>query len=247
MVKNNFFIALGLSLSLVLSGCAVEPEPVEPEPIDHQAQACSATNDFLDLFTSTPAADDFSDIEASNAILAATLAVWKSEGGAKDPTFKLLSKYAGKLLLFLADGSPSSAKGLIDFEEKYGADILEKCGIYSVEYVKPLEIEAGCWNIPGITAELQENLSGNWTRQRIVKSLTKTSYCSDVDYPWGIDFKLTRGFAAVKDVDPFEQEHRIVWTDTEGQSFSNGKYTEYSCEETTTSLDDNLTLSWTCN
>lgn len=243
MVKKNFFIALGLSFSLVLSGCAVEPEP-----IDHQAQACSATNDILDAFTAVPAGDDFSDLEASNAILAATLAVWKSDGGATDPTFKLLSKYAGKLLLFLADGSPSSAKGLIDFEEKSGADILEKCGIYSVEYVNPLQIEAGCWNSSSVTAELQENLSGKWTRQRIVKSLTKTSYCSDdADYPWGIDFKVKRGFAAVTDVDPFDQEHRIVWTDTEGQSFSSGKYTQYSCEETSTSLDENLTLAGHCD
>ena len=242
MVKKNFFIALGLSFSLVLSGCAVEPEP-----IDHQAQACSATNDILDAFTAVPAADDFSDMEASNAILAATLAVWKSEGGAKDPTFKLLSKYAGKLLLFLADGSPSSAKGLINFEEKSGADIIEKCGIYSVEYVMPLEIQAGCWDGPSVTAELQENLSGNWTRQRIVKSLTKTSVCTDVEYPWGVDFKLTRGFAAVTDVDPFDQEHRIVWTETDGGSFSDGTYKKYSCEVTTTGLDDSLTLGTSCD
>jgi hypothetical protein len=225
-----------------LSGCVFESEP-----IDYQAQACSTTNEILDAFTAVPPPDDFSEMEASNAILAANLAVWKSEGGASDSTFKLLSTYAGKLLLFLADGSPSSAQGLIDFEETSGSDLLYECGISSVEYVGPLEIDGGCWNQSGTTAELQEKISGNWVRHSIVRSLSKTSNCSDLKaYPWGVKLKVTRGFTSVKNISEWESEYRIVWTDSDGESFSDGTYTHYSCVEKTTRQDDSIDLWWKC-
>jgi hypothetical protein len=147
----------------------------------------------------------------------------------------LLSKYAGKMLLFLSEGSPSSAKGLTDFEEKSGSDLLEQCGIYSVEYVNPIEIDAGyCWDIPDINAELQEKQSGDWNRNRIVYGLEKTEDCSDTKYPWGIpDFKVTRGLTSITNDSAWDREYRVVWTKSDGTSFADETYTFYTCAKAT--------------
>ena len=232
MFKKRLLVAVSLILSLAVSGCAVAPEP-----IDHQAQACSATNDILDSWTSVPAADDFSDIEASNAILAATLAVWKSAGGDTDPTFKLLSKYAGKLLLFLAEGSPSSAQGLIDFEEKSGSDLLDKCGIYSVEYVNPLKIGGGfCWDVPNRNAELQEKRAGDWTKVRNTTRLTKIPGCPDSS-PWSVDFNVPRGFSSITNASTWNTEYRVAWTYPDGLRFDDGSSITYSCAKASIEVD----------
>ena len=225
MVKKGFIGAFSLTLAIVLSGCAVQFGP-----IDHKAQACSTTKDILEEWTAVPASEDFSDLEASNAVLAASLAAWKSDDGATDPTFKLLSKYAGKLLLFLAEGSPSSAKGLTDFEQTAGAQILNECRIFTVDYIYPLEIVGGfCWTQRDVNAELQEKHSGEWVTNRTLNGLERTSECSDVENPYSLNFQVTRGFTATTNEAEWDREYRIVWTNSDGSEFSSGANAFYSC------------------
>jgi hypothetical protein len=232
---------LTLSMAFSIAGCSQSP--------DHKKIACGTLKDLLEQYTTAPAPSDLSDLASTNGMLTAELSVWKNDGGDTDPTFKLLSNYSGRMLLFLANGSPSSAKDLQDFESSKLPSLLNQCQITTYTVVKPLKINSGCWNNSSVIADLQEKVSGTWRSYKKIYGLSKNSLCKTQysNFPWGADFTISRGLIPNSDPTQADGEYRIVWTDLNGYSFSDGTYTHYSCEVKTTKADTVLELWWTCN
>ena len=230
-MKNKFLVvwmALIGFLAIGLSGCA--------PAVNHSAEACSAFSDIRQTWISTAESDSMDTLQGQVAILSGVLAVWKENGADGDPIFTKLSSFAGKMLLFMTDGSPESARDILDFEDKELQNIESLCELPNT-YVAPLHIDGGCWNLSGVTAELQSKDTGEWAYEDYEADLAKTEYCSDPDYPWGVEFKVRRSTA---DDDP--RSFRIVWKDADGGTFANGRSTNYSCPVDATRYDEDITI-----
>jgi len=107
------------------------------------------------------------------------------------------------------------------------------------QYIPALLIQGGCWNnYSDISAELQEKVSGKWEYLDFISSLSKTSYCTDKDYPYGADFEVVRWLS-----DKDKRTFRIVWS---SWNFSSGKAKEYSCASSAEKYDVDLYLGWSC-
>ncbi len=92
------------ALALSLSGCG-------PAGVDHAAAAC-------DSYDSVVVAVNGSDADAvvsANAALAATLAVWQTEGGDSEELYGKLAGYAGALEGFILSGAGEEAQTYLDY------------------------------------------------------------------------------------------------------------------------------------
>jgi hypothetical protein len=189
-------------------------------PVNHQAYACEKFGEMRQVWSSD--GSDFDEARASVASLGGVMAVWQTEKGEEDPLYWKMSRYMQDFTSMLMDTTPESARAYFATEDEVLAEIETDCVLPST-YVAPLKIQGGCWNIKGITAQLQLRGEGKWINEQKVGKLSKVDACDDPDYPWGVNFTDRR---VLQDG---AQEFRIVWKDAEGLTFTSGKYKHVSC------------------
>jgi len=219
-------LALGVMLSIFLSGCASGP--------DHKQIACSQMQDVI-AASSQNSPKSSVQVESAHNFLDSALDVWLNNGGLQDDLYKLMSQFSETFKEFNESDSEVTETAYFDFQDKNMPKMEEMCGVEKT-YIHTLKVSAGCFSGYGnVTADVQLNDAGKW------KSLSKVTFLDDIelcnaspDYPKGSFFRIYRSTE-----DDTLQEFRVIFKPNYG-TFSDGASKYVTCTEFADREDNTL-------